>query len=122
MANNKILIIDDDKDILDTMGTLLSNEGFEIHSAEDVEKEIQMLKEVSPDLILLDFMFPEKKVHGFEAANEIKEKYPRLPIIMFNSINTVYAFDFTKEDIKVDEFVDKPVDIDELVKLIKKYI
>jgi DNA-binding NtrC family response regulator len=119
---DKILIIDDDKDILETVGALLGHEGFEIYSSETVEDGITMINEVSPDLILLDIMFPEKKTRGFEAASEIKEKYPTLPIIVFTAINREYAFEFTKEDIKAEEFVNKPVDIDRLIKLIRKYV
>ncbi|MCK5571044.1 MAG: response regulator, partial [Spirochaetes bacterium] len=67
MANNRILIIDDDEDILETMGALLEYEGYEIHSADSVEKGIEMITENPPDVILLDVMFPEKKTRGFEA-------------------------------------------------------
>ncbi len=122
MAKSKILIIDDDHDILETTGSLLSYEGFEIFSSDTVEGGIKMIGDISPDLLILDIMFPEKKTRGFEAAKEIKEKYPKLPIIVFTAINREYAFDFNKEDIMADEFITKPVDTDNLVKLIKKYI
>ena len=122
MANNKILIIDDDLDIIETMGSLLEYEGFEIHSADTVEHGIEMIDQVSPDLILLDVMFPEKKTRGFEAADQIKEKHPNLPIFIFTAINREYAFDFSKDDLKVEEFINKPIKINRLVELIKKYL
>jgi len=122
MANDRILIIDDDEDILETMGALLEYEGFKIHSADSVEKGIEMIPEISPGVILLDVMFPEKKTRGFEAAGEIKEKYPDMPIFVITAINREYAFDFTKDDIKAEEFLNKPVDINKLVKLINKYV
>ena len=121
MAKEKILIIDDDEDILETMGAILEYEGFQIHSADSVEKGIEMIPEISPAVILLDVMFPEKKTRGFEAAGEIKEKYPDVPIFVITAINREYAFDFTKDDIKAEEFLNKPVDINKLVKLINKY-
>ena len=122
MSSKTILIIDDDKDILETTGALLEYEGFVIHSAETVEEGIQMIETVHPDIILLDIMFPEKKTKGFEAAKTIKEKHPQLPILAFSAINREYAFDFAKEDIKAEEFINKPVETDKLVKLINKYI
>ena len=118
----KVLIIDDDKDILETTGALLEFEGFEIYSSETVEEGIGMIDGVMPDIILLDIMFPEKKTRGFEAASEIKEKYPNMPILAFTAINREYALDFTHEDIKADEFINKPVETDKLVELINKYI
>ena len=81
-----------------------------------------MIEEISPDLILLDVMFPEKKTRGFEAAIVIKEKYPKLPIFVITAINREYAFDFSTEDVKVEEFINKPVKINRLVEMIRKYI
>lgn len=122
MKNNRILIIDDDLDILETAGALLEYEGFEIHSADTVEKGIEMIGEVLPVVIILDVMFPEKKTLGFEAAEAIKKKYPDIPIFIITAINREYAFDFTQNDIKVEEFINKPVDYARLAKLIKKYM
>ncbi len=118
----KILIIDDDNDIREAMKSLLSKEGYEVYSAETAEKGMELINKVSPQIILLDIMFPKKETQGFISAKEIKEKYPDLPLFVFSAINKEYAFEFTKEDIKADEFINKPVEIDELVKLIKKYI
>ncbi len=119
---SKILIIDDDLDILETTGSLLEYEGFEIHSADTVEKGIEMIAQVSPDLILLDVMFPEKKTRGFEAAGEIKSKYPKIPVFVLTAINREYAFDFNTEDVQAEEFINKPIKIDRLVKLIRNYV
>ena len=122
MAGNKILIIDDDHDILETIGALLKFEKFEIFSADTVEKGIEMIGTVSPDLILLDIMFPEKKTRGFEASKEIKEKYPHIPIFALTAINREYAFDFNTEDISAEEFLNKPIKTDTLVALIRQYL
>jgi CheY-like chemotaxis protein len=119
---SKILIIDDDLDIQETMGSLLEHEGFEIHSAETVEKGMAMIASTVPDLILLDVMFPEKKTRGFEAAAEIKAQYPKIPLFVLTAINREYAFDFSKQDVKAEEFLNKPVKIDRLIKLIRNYI
>jgi two-component system response regulator VicR len=85
-----------------------------------VEQGMEMIEEVKPDVILLDIMFPEKKTKGFDAAKDIKSRYPKLPLIVFTAINREYAFDFTKEDIQADAFLNKPVAIDKLKKLISK--
>jgi len=122
MDKSKILIIDDDLDILETTGSLLEHEGFEVHSAETVERGIEMIDEISPDIILLDVMFPEKKTRGFEAAIEIKSKHPDVPVFVFTAINREYAFDFSKDEIKAEEFINKPVETEKLVRLINKYL
>jgi len=122
MAKARVLIIDDDRDIIETTGALLEHEGFEVHYSETVEDGINMIGVTTPDVILLDIMFPEKKTRGFEAAEEIKSSYPEIPILAFTAINREYAFDFAREDIKAEEFINKPVDTDHLVGLINKHL
>jgi DNA-binding response OmpR family regulator len=118
----KILIIDDDNDILETTGSILAHEGFEIHTADSVERGLELADKVSPDIVLLDLMFPESKTRGFDAAREIKLRHPKLPIIILTAINREYAFDFTKQDIKAEEFLNKPVRSNKLIELIRQHI
>ena len=118
----KILIIDDDSDILETTGSILEYEGFEIHTADSVERGLEMTEEISPDIVLLDIMFPESKTRGFEAARELKARHPKLPIIVLTAINREYAFEFTEQDIKAEEFLNKPVRTKKLVELIRQHI
>ena len=122
MTAKKILIIDDDDDIQESTGALLTHEGFEVHSAMTVERGIEMIDEVRPDIVLLDIMFPERKTRGFEAAAEIKELHPDLPIIALTAINRQYNFDFAKADIQADAFVNKPVSTETLVALIQQHV
>ncbi len=122
MRTSRVLIIDDDRDMIETTGALLEHEGFDVYSAETVDKGIEMIAIVQPQVVLLDIMFPAKKTRGFEAAGEIKTRYPDLPILAFTAINRKYAFDFAKEDIKAEEFINKPVETERLVELINRYI
>ena len=119
---DKILIIDDDHDILETTGSILAYEGFEIHTADSVERGMELVAKVSPDIVLLDIMFPESKTKGFDAARDIKAQYPNLPIIALTAINREYAFEFTQDDIKADELLNKPVRTKTLIDLIRKHI
>lgn len=118
----KIIIIDDDLDVLETTGALLENAGFEIHSSDSVEGGLEMIDRLSPDLILLDLLFPEHTSSGFLAAGTIKDRYPDLPLFVLTSINREYALDFTRDEVRADEFITKPVGIDRLVELIRQYI
>ena len=116
-----VLIIDDDHDILETTGSILEHEGYHVRSASSVETGIELIAAAKPDIVLLDVMFPEKKTRGFEAAGEIKDAYPGLPIIVLTAINRDYAFDFTSDDVRADELLNKPVNTDRLIELIDKH-
>ena len=103
-------------------GSLLKFQGYEIEFATTTESGIEAIKNNPPDLVLLDIMFPDKKTKGFDAASEIKMLYADLPLFVFTAINREYSFDFSKDDIKADEFINKPVKLDRLSELIKQYI
>jgi CheY-like chemotaxis protein len=118
----KIVIIDDDLDILESTGALLESAGFQIHSVDSVEEGLAMIDGLSPDLVLLDLLFPEDPSAGYRTAGAIKEKYPDLPVFVLTSINREYALDFSRDDLPVDEVLTKPVRIEHLVELIHRYI
>jgi two-component system, OmpR family, response regulator MprA len=121
-AKRRILIIDDDLDIVETMRSLLEFEGFQVLTADSVDRGIERIATDSPDLVLLDIMFPENKTRGFDAAREIKDRYPALPVFVLTAINREFAFGFTKEDVRADEFLNKPVKTDLLLGLIGKHL
>lgn len=118
----KIVLIDDDLDILETTGALLEHAGFEIHSTDSVEDGLELIERISPDLILLDLLFPENRSLGFSAAATIKARYPDLPLFVLTSINREYALEFSRDEVPADEFVTKPVRIKRLVELIDKHL
>ena len=118
----RILIIDDDLDILETVGALLEDRGFEIFSADTVEKGLEEIPRLSPQLILLDVLFPEDSHLGFKTAGVIKAKYPGLPVFLFSAINREYAFALEGKEMEAEEFLVKPVNIDRLVSLIDQHV
>ena len=71
MVAKKILLIDDEEDILEILSYNLKKEGYEVHTATDGTSGIQKAKEIFPDLILLDVMMPEKD--GIETCQELRQ-------------------------------------------------
>lgn len=65
---------------------------------------------------------PQHQITRNSTAEEIKAIHPDLPLFVFTAINREYAFDFSKDDIKADEFINKPVKLDRLVEKIRQYI
>lgn len=78
----KILIVDDDKNIRNLLGIYLGNDGYETIKVEDAYKAIEVLNSEEIDLILLDIMMP--KIDGIEACIKIREDY-NMPIIMISA-------------------------------------
>lgn len=118
MDKKKVLIVDDEPDIVETIQFILESEDFECLAAYDGEEALLKARTENPDLILLDIMLP--KMDGYKVCRLLKfdEKYKDIPIIIL----TAKAQDADKligKETGADEYVCKPFIIDELVKMIK---
>jgi len=87
----KLLVVDDDKEIINTLAPRLRREGYDVSVAFDGEEAIAKVKEHNPDIILLDLMLP--KVNGFEVLKEIRQKYKDKwrPIIIISAKHELEA-------------------------------
>jgi len=87
-ANKKILIVDDDIDIVTVIETILTKEGYEVHSAMDKKEGLEKLRIVKPDLAILDVMMT-KQYEGFEMAMEMlnNPEFKDIPFIIQSSID-----------------------------------
>lgn len=117
----KILIIDDDPDILESMKIVLESKGYKVVSASSGEEGLKKTKQKAPDLIILDVMM-ETGDKGFDIARELKKdkNYKNIPIIMLTAIKERTGWDFKKEAgdetwLPVDDYCDKPLKPDELI-------
>ena len=119
---SKILIVEDDIDMVDSLKKLLETKGYDIAFAYDPEEGNNKLIKERPDLIILDVMFGSKgEAMGFKFARRVKndKQYAEIPIIMLTAINTkAQYFHFSPETdgefLPVDVFLDKPLQPDEL--------
>ena len=121
----RILIIDDDPDIVFAVRLTLQNAGHEVFDANAGEKGLRMLPEVRPDLIILDVMMGTT-TEGFQVALKLRSldpasplrAYSHIPILMLTALHSTTDLRFAPDEdyLPVDVFVDKPIDPDDLVK------
>ena len=83
MDSPRILVVDDEHLIRWTLEQHLTGEGCEVHTAEDGEKALEMVKEISPDLVLLDNQLPG--ANGIEVLGRIKEIDKGIVVIMITA-------------------------------------
>jgi DNA-binding response OmpR family regulator len=131
MANEKILIIDDDDDLVHALRLPLEAAGYAVTRAANGNEGLQKIKEVKPDLIILDVMM-DTTTEGFHISltlrspdhrSEYKE-YSRIPILMLTSIHstTTLRFGPDKEYLPVDAFIEKPIEPAELLKKVREHL
>ncbi|MCG9479060.1 MAG: response regulator [Actinomycetia bacterium] len=123
----KVYIIDDDRDIVDSISMVLKANGYEVSAQYDDENVVENVSRYKPDLIILDVIFPEDNSAGFRVAREIKrsEELVGIPIIMLSVVNEkgIYMGRFSNQDVDqswlpVNKFLDKPVKPDELLGIV----
>ena len=119
----KILIVDDDPDIVDACRLVLEREGYEVEGAASRAAGTKRLEEVKPDLLILDVMMEEPD-DGLRMAREIRKAGHTLPIIMLTSVNAAMGLNIDKDEemVPVDEFQSKPVDPQTLIAKVKKLL
>jgi DNA-binding response OmpR family regulator len=127
----KIYIIDDDRDIVESLSIVLKSNGYEVSAQYDDENVVKNVIKYNPDLIILDVMFPENSSAGFNIARDLKKdtKSKNIPVIMLSAINErgSYAGRFSNEDadkdwLPIDMYLDKPVQPVELLKKVKSLL
>ncbi len=120
----RILIIDDDPDIVLAIRMSLEAEGYEVIEASSGAQGIDMIKAERPDLIILDVMM-ETKTEGFQMALKLHSPDPTsefvefkdIPILMLTAIHstTPLRFEPDIDYLPVELFVDKPIELEDLV-------
>ena len=119
MSDKKVLIIDDDPDILDSIGAILSSNGFATVTAMSGEEGFDSFQKESPDLILCDMMM-ETVDQGTKVAQKIREKDTKVPIYLLSSIGSATAMNVEIDKLGFNGVFQKPIDPDNLVSAVKK--
>ena len=128
MNAKKILIIDDDVDFTESTRVILEAKGYKISSATNREEGFEKVKQISPDLILMDVMM-EKMSDGFDLTRKLKseEKYKHIPVLMLTAIGERTGFGFSdvagdKTWLPVDDYAEKPIAPEKLIAKVEKLL
>lgn len=115
----KILIVDDDKDIINSLKPFLGRSGFECSTAANGAVAIQQIYKTPPDLIVCDVIMPE--MDGREFLRELRKAKIQIPVIMLTQVGTTYEKIMTLEE-GADDYINKPFDPMELVARIRSVL
>ena len=114
-----ILIVDDEKNILQTLAPILQDEGYEISTAENGTDALRMVKEEAPLIVLLDIWLPD--IDGIEVLKKIKEQQPEIIVIMMSGHGTIEtAVKATK--LGAYDFIEKPLSMEKVSLIVKHAI
>lgn len=115
MANEKILVVDDDVNICELLRLYLEKEGYTVSIVNDGESAVKSFGEIQPDLMLLDIMLP--RLDGWQVCREVR-KFSDKPIIMLTAKGETFDKVLGLE-LGADDYVVKPFDAKEVVARVK---
>jgi CheY-like chemotaxis protein len=131
MAEKKILIVDDDPDLVEVMRLTLETAGYQVFSAASGAEGLAQVKEIEPDLIILDVMM-DYTTEGFQVTLNLRSPdpaseyaaYSKIPILMLTALHTTTELRFKPDDdyLPVDDFVEKPLEPGALLEKVEKLL
>jgi DNA-binding response OmpR family regulator len=126
MSKKYVLIVDDDPDLVETVGMLLESKGFEVGKAYDAFEAEEAIKKRQPDVLILDVMMPRKS--GYELCKELKEnKWTKdIPVVLLTAVGeavptTTYTH-YEGMTVEAEDYIAKPVDANTLVQAVERLL
>jgi CheY-like chemotaxis protein len=123
----KILVVDDDIDLLEQVALMMGGEGYEVVRAQGQGEADEALLTTIPDLAIIDLMM-EHTDSGFVLCHTIKKLYPETPVIILTAVKAATGLDFTARTgeaaswVKADMLLDKPVRPEQLKSEVRRLL
>jgi CheY-like chemotaxis protein len=127
MASKKILIIDDEPDVVTYLSAVLEANGFKSFTLSNIKSAMEHVKSIHPDLICLDIVMPQETGISFYTRLRQEKEFKAIPVIIISGIVELEKFDFysyTKNhSIPPPEcYLEKPINVDVYVEKIKQLV
>lgn len=117
MTKPKLLLVDDEKDFVDTLAERLELRGFQVVTAINGETALRIIENDPPQLVILDIMMPG--LSGLNVLQQIKSRAPQTPVILLTGLGSTAegtkgihmgAYDFLIKPVNIDELMQKMED------------
>ena len=121
MSKKKILLVDDEKDMVYAVKLQLETHDYEVITAQDGQEGLEKARHEKPDLIILDLMLP--KIDGYKVCRMLKfdEKYKNIPVLMFTA-RIQQSDEKLGYEVGADAYLTKPFEPETLIKKIKELL
>ena len=119
-AAKRILLVDDDYEIIESMRMLLENKGYTVIVARDGNQGLAMAERENPDLLILDMMMPKRS--GFLVLEKLRRSRPEPMRIIMITANEGSRHKAYAEMLGVDDYIRKPFAMDRLLESVEKLL
>jgi len=117
----RILVVDDESDLVVMISTALKHQGYEVITANDGQEGLEKAKTEKPDLIVLDLMLP--RINGYKVCGLLKKdtRYAKIPIILLTAKASTEDMELGKK-VGADAYITKPYERETLISKIEELI
>jgi len=119
-ATRRVLLVDDDAEIVESMRTVLESRGYEILVARDGNQGLLMAERQKPDLVVLDMMMPKRS--GFLVLEKLRRSHPIPVRVIMITANEGSRHKAYAEMLGVDDYIRKPFAMDRLLESVKRLL
>ena len=119
MTKPKLLLVDDEKDFVDTLAERLQLRGYHVLTAPDGESALQIIENDPPHLVVLDLLMPG--ISGLDVLQQVKARAPQLPVILLTGRGSA-AEGAEGLQIGAYDYLMKPVNINELIRKMEEAV
>lgn len=119
MLEISVVVVDDDIQLLETSSKILAREIKKVNSFSVAYEALAYIDSNKPDIVITDIKMAN--INGLEFVRIIRDLYPELPVIVVSAFSDP-EYISKAEDLKVDSYLTKPVDIDNLIDIIKSIL
>ncbi|MBN1384336.1 MAG: response regulator transcription factor [Elusimicrobia bacterium] len=118
-GGKKILVVDDEKDIVDLISMYLEKEGYEVMGAHDGLEAFEKIIGEKPDLVVLDIMMPKLDGHSLNIKLKENSETKDIPVIIITGKGHLREIIMARKDVSVVDYLEKPFNIKELSEKIR---
>lgn len=114
---DKIVIIDDQKNVRTVIHDTLTNEGYEVFTADNGELGLELIARHNPKIVITDILMPTKE--GINVVRSVKHNYPDIKIIIISGTDRRENYFKTAKQFGADETLSKPFKLEHLIEIVK---
>ena len=117
-TSGQVLVVEDDPHMRQLVEEILSDEGYQVRTAQDGQAALEEVARELPGVILLDMRMP--RMNGWEFAREFRERYGRrAPIVVLTAASDAGQ---RAAEIEAEGFLGKPFDLDDLIRVVERFL
>lgn len=123
----KILIIDDEQDVITYLSAVLKSADYMTYSADSARAGFEKLREVEPDLVCLDIMMPKESGISFYARMKKDKRFEQIPVLVISGVIQEEEYDFhkflpEKSIPPPQEYIEKPIKLENFLKTVQRLL